>query len=322
MKPLTSPSHGKTGLVYHDLFLEHDTGANHPESPDRLRMIVAHLKKKKLWDKLVPINPATAPLKWCETIHSAAYLERLKEGCRSNRLRYMDSPDTPVSKMSFATALLAAGGTLKAVDAVMDGKARNAFCAIRPPGHHALRDKAMGFCLLNNVAIAARYIQQFHGLPRVLIVDWDVHHGNGTQAAFYDDPAVLYFSVHRGAFYPGTGNADEVGEGRGKGFTINVPLARGAGDEEYLRAFNDVLKPAALRFKPDFILISAGFDAHEKDPLGGMLVSAGGYARMTEVVKAIAAACCHGRIVSVLEGGYSQEGLAESVEYHLKTLMD
>jgi acetoin utilization deacetylase AcuC-like enzyme len=227
-----------------------------------------------------------------------------------------------MSPKSFDAALRAAGAAIYAVDQVMSGAAGNAFCAVRPPGHHALRNKAMGFCLFNNVAIAARYVQKKHGLAKVLIVDWDVHHGNGTQAAFYDDPTVLYFGVHQWPFYPGTGAADEKGEGRGLGTTVNVPLPAGSGDREFQRAFEEALEPAARAFRPDFVLISAGFDAHEGDTLGRMKVSTEGYARLTRIVRRIADPSARGRIVSVLEGGYNLDALAASVEAHLRALME
>ncbi|MHC4434802.1 MAG: histone deacetylase family protein, partial [Planctomycetota bacterium] len=197
----------------------------------------------------------------------------------------------------------------------------NAFCAVRPPGHHALEDQAMGFCIFNNVAIGAKYIQKKYGLPKILIVDWDVHHGNGTQATFYDDPTVLYFSVHQYPFYPGTGSSAETGTGKGLNYAINVPLPAGTGDDVYVEAFEEILQPAALSFSPDFVLISAGFDAHENDLLGQMAVTAEGFARLTEIVKVIAQKCCQGRLVSTLEGGYHLGGLAASVESHIRVLM-
>jgi acetoin utilization deacetylase AcuC-like enzyme len=227
-----------------------------------------------------------------------------------------------MSSETYEVALAAAGGVLAAVDAVMDGKVENAFCAVRPPGHHALKDKAMGFCFFNNVAIAARYVQKKHKLSKVLIVDWDVHHGNGTQAAFYDDPTVLYFSVHQHPFYPGSGTESEKGTGEGLNYTINVPLPSGSGDAEYRKAFEEKLLPAALAFKPDFVLVSAGFDAAEGDRLGGMKVTPEGYAELTHVVREIARKSCHGRVVSLLEGGYDLDALAASVEAHIRVLMD
>ena len=214
------------------------------------------------------------------------------------------------------------GAVTQAVDRIIDDTLDAAFCAVRPPGHHALADRAMGFCLFNNVAIGARYAQQRHALSRILIVDWDVHHGNGTQAIFYDDPSVLYFSTHQYPFYPGTGARAETGRGAGAGFTINVPLPAGAGDAELIRAFQEELLPRALTFKPQLILISAGFDAHRDDPLAGLAVTEAGYAELTRIVRGIAEACCRGRIVSVLEGGYNLLALGRSVEAHLRTLLE
>ncbi|MBA7485700.1 Histone deacetylase-like amidohydrolase [subsurface metagenome] len=203
----------------------------------------------------------------------------------------------------------------------MERRVTNAFCAVRPPGHHALENRAMGFCIFNNVAIGTRYIQAKHNLPKVLIVDWDVHHGNGTQAEFYDDPNVLYFSVHQYPFYPGSGSQAEQGGGKGLLTNINVPLPAGSGDDRYVKAFEEKLVPAASSFSPDFVLVSAGFDAHEGDLLGGMRVTDRGFAKLTQIVKGIAEKCCAGRLVSVLEGGYGLEGLAASVEAHIRVLM-
>lgn len=312
---------GATGLVYSDVYLAHDTGGTHPERPERLTAIVEGLEASGLLGRLVRIEPRAAALEWLATIHTPEYVDRVKRNCEQG-VRYMDSPDTPISPDSYEAALLAAGGVLAAVDAVMEGKIRNAFCAVRPPGHHALRDRAMGFCLFNNVAVAARYVQKKHKLRRILIVDWDVHHGNGTQAAFYDDGSVLYFSVHRYPFYPMTGTRDERGSGEGLGLTINVPLPAGSGDRAFREAVDKSLVPAALDFDPDFVLVSAGFDAHEHDPLGGMRVTAGGFAGLAGSVRGIADRCCRGRLVSVLEGGYDRAGLADSVEAHLRILLE
>ncbi len=217
---------------------------------------------------------------------------------------------------------MAAGGMLSAIDAVMAGKVENAFCAVRPPGHHAVRDRAMGFCIFNNIAIGAKYIQEKYGLSKILIVDWDVHHGNGTQESFYEDPDVLYFSLHRYPFYPGTGSLSQKGQGDGLNLNLNFPLPAGSTDEDYLEIFEAQLKPAVVSFSPDFVLISAGFDAHVEDPLGGMAVTEEGFAMMTQIVKEIAQQCCESRLVSILEGGYHLQALADSVDAHIRVLME
>jgi acetoin utilization deacetylase AcuC-like enzyme len=309
-----------TGFVYDAVYLKHDTGANHPERPARLTAIVERLEQKGLLKDLVRLKPAPSSLEWITTVHTPEYVERVRKSCQEGT-GYVDSPDTPASRGSYEAALNAVGGLQVAIDAVMDGHVRNAFCAVRPPGHHALKDKAMGFCLFNNVATAARYIQKKRKLGKVLIVDWDVHHGNGTQAMFYDDPTVFYFSVHQSPFYPGTGSAEEKGTGKGLGLTCNVPLAAGCGDAEYRKAFLEKLKPAAAAFKPDFVLISAGFDAAKDDSLGQMKVTPDGFAELTRIVKGLAEQYCQGRLVTVLEGGYNLESLAACVEAHMRVLM-
>jgi len=311
----------KTAFVYHDVYLEHKTPAGHPESPKRLTAIVERLKADRLDGELASLTPQPAQEKWIQTVHTAGYIERARKACAEGD-DYLDSGDVPISTRSYEAAVLAAGGVLTAVDAVMKGQVENAFCAVRPPGHHALADRAMGFCIFNNVAIGARYVQQQYHLAKVLIVDWDVHHGNGTQAAFYEDPSVLYFSVHQYPFYPGTGAETETGKGAGLGATINVPLPAGSGDDDFLEAFEKKLTPAADAFRPDFVFVSAGFDAHENDTLGGMRVTTGCFGKLTRIVKGIAERSCQGRLVSVLEGGYGLEGLASSVETHLRALMD
>ncbi len=309
-----------TGFLYGDVYLRHKTGSGHPERPERLHAIVKRLKDKGLLDKLVAIKPRVAAQKWLTAVHTPEYIRRVKTSCEQG-IGHVDSPDAPTSKDSYEVAVAAVGGVLSTIDKVMERKIRNAFCAVRPPGHHALKEKAMGFCLFNNAAIAARYIQQKHKLAKVLIVDWDVHHGNGTQAIFYNDPTVFYFGVHQFPFYPGTGSAEEKGVGQGLNYTLNVPLPPGTGDRKYRDVFEKVLKPAAITFEPDFVLISAGFDAHEDDPLGGMNVTAEGFAELTRIVGGIAEQCCQGRLVSILEGGYDLDGLAESVEAHIRVLM-
>jgi acetoin utilization deacetylase AcuC-like enzyme/formylglycine-generating enzyme required for sulfatase activity len=310
-----------TGFVYDEVYLRHQTGGGHPERPERLSAIVRRLEKTGLLARMAQLKPVPAEEKWLLTVHAPEYVDHVRRSCQGGA-RFLDSMDTPVSKESFTAAQTAAGGVLVAVDAVVEGKLQSAFCAVRPPGHHATKNRAMGFCLLNNVAIAARYAQQKHKLAKVLIVDWDVHHGNGTQAAFDDDPTVFYFSIHQYPFYPGTGSADERGRGKALGTKLNVPLPAGSGDREYKRAFVEKLRPAALAFKPDLVLISAGFDAYEHDLLGGMKVSTEGFAELTRIVREIASQCCDGRLVSVLEGGYNLDGLAECVEAHVRVLME
>lgn len=310
----------KTGFLYDPVYLEHKTTPGHPERPERLVKIVERLKASKLYSQLVELKPTLTTQNWIETVHSADYIERAKNQCKGGA-GYLDSLDVPISRRSYEVAVMAAGGMLTAIDNVMEKKINNAFCAVRPPGHHALEDRAMGFCIFNNVAIGAKYIQKKHQLSKILIVDWDVHHGNGTQATFYDDPTVLYFSVHQYPFYPGTGSQAEKGSGDGLNYTINVPLPAGSTDDDYVKAFEEKLTPAALDFSPDFVLISAGFDAHKDDLLGGMRVTQEGFSKLSEIVKQIAEKCCSGRIVSILEGGYGLEGLAASVEAHSRVLM-
>jgi acetoin utilization deacetylase AcuC-like enzyme len=310
----------RTGFVYDDIYLRHQTGAGHPERPERLTAIVDQLQRDGLLGDLLRLKPVAAAPDSIAAVHTVEYVEHVRRSCQSGTA-YLDSADTPVCRDSYEVALVAAGGVQAAIDAVMEGKVRNAFCAIRPPGHHALKDKAMGFCLFNNVAIAARYIQQKHKLAKVLIVDWDVHHGNGTQAIFYDDPTVFYFSVHQSPFYPGTGSVEERGQGKGLGSKLNAPLPAGSDDAEYRKVFEQQLQPAAAAFKPDFVLISAGFDSGRNDLLGRMKLTPEGYAALTRIVKGIAGQYSHGRLVSVLEGGYNLETLAASVAAHLRVLM-
>ena len=317
---MESQPRSQTGFVYHDIYLEHKTTPGHPESPRRLTAIIDRLKACGLYAQLKHITPEAAALNWIQTVHSSALIERARSCCEQGD-EYLDSPDVPISRKSYEAAVVAVGGVLCAVDAVMRGDIRNAFCAVRPPGHHAIRDMAMGFCIFNNVAIGAKYVQQKHNLAKVLIVDWDVHHGNGTQAAFYEDPSVLYFSVHQYPFYPGSGSEAEKGRGKGLNHTINVPLPAGSDDSDFIDAFEQRLRPAAMSFSPDFILISAGFDAHEHDTLGSMKVTTGGFGKLSEIVKQIAEQCCKGRLVSALEGGYGLDGLTASVEAHIRVLM-
>lgn len=314
------PAESPTGLVYDETYLDHNTGPGHPERSARLKAMMNHLQEEDILSRLHRVEPRSAPEEWITTIHTPDYVREVEQTCtRGNTC--LHSLDTRVCSRSFDVALLAAGGVMAAVDAVIGGDVRNAFCAVRPPGHHATADRAMGFCLFNNIAIATRYAQREHGINRVLIVDWDTHHGNGTQDAFYDDDSVLYFSTHQSPFYPGTGAESETGRGDGEGYTINVPLPAGTGDDEYLEIFEETLKPRALEFEPDLVFISAGFDTHRDDTIGGMQVTEAGYARMTQHVMDIARECCGGRLISVLEGGYGLEGQARSAAAHLRALM-
>lgn len=315
----------RTGFVYHPSYLEHDMGLGHPESPQRLRAIMARLEHTGLLSTFVRIDPKTTPedsiTDWITKIHAYTYVKGLKLSVPREGHVSLD-PDTTMSPGSLGAAYLAVGGVLAAADAIMEKRVDNAFCAVRPPGHHAEGDHAMGFCLFNNVAVAARYFQERHGLERIAVVDWDVHHGNGTQHAFYDDPSVFFFSTHQFPYYPGTGRAQERGEGRGAGYTLNVPMPAGMGDEEYLDVFNRVLRPALQAYRPEAVIISAGFDAHRDDPLAGMNLSTQGYVALSRVVKDIAGEFAQGRILSCLEGGYNLEALAASVEGHLRVLQE
>jgi acetoin utilization deacetylase AcuC-like enzyme len=306
------------GFVWHDACLLHDNGPGHPERPERLRAIRAHLEARGVLARLTRITPGPCPSARLERVHAPAYVEAIRQAC-AHAPRRLD-PDTGVSPGSWDAALLSAGGALAACDAVVSGRVRSAFVCTRPPGHHAERERAMGFCLFNNVAVAARYLQDEHGLERIAIVDWDVHHGNGTQHLFETDPTVLYASTHQFPFYPGTGAASERGRGPGEGTTINAPLRAGAGDAGILRAFRDAIVPAIERFAPEAILISAGFDAHRDDPLAGLEVTESGYAALTTLVREAAERTCSGRIVSLLEGGYDLRALGASVEAHLEAL--
>ena len=308
------------GLWYHPSFLEHDTGDGHPESPDRVRAIIAHLQSTDLWPRLSVMSPDLAELSTIELVHPRRHIDVIRAACEQGPTAL--DPDTIASPGSWQAAVRAVGAVTGAIDLAFAGRSSGAFCAVRPPGHHAMADRAMGFCLFNNVAIGARYAQRRHGISRVLILDWDVHHGNGTQAIFYDDPSVLYISSHQAPFYPGTGASTETGRGPGEGHTINLPLAPGCGDAEIVDAFERIVRPKALAFRPALVLISAGFDAHRNDPLAHLELTEAGYAALTTIARRIATETCQGRMVSALEGGYDLPALGRSVEAHLRAWMD
>jgi len=310
----------KLGFIYHPDFLKHDTGIGHPERPQRLEALVQHLLGTPLWNHLLHFRPEPAALEWVHAVHPEKHTAMIKSRCHVGE-RVLDEGDTHVSKDSYEVALLAAGAVLMAVDEVMTGNLDRAFCAIRPPGHHAGTSTVMGFCLFNNVAIGARYAQRKYNMKRVAIVDWDVHHGNGTQEIFYADKSVLYISLHQYPYYPGTGASGERGAGPGEGFTVNCPLGAGSVEKDYLDAFQTHVQPALHSFQPELLFISAGFDAHKDDPLAGINLTEESFAKMTSLLLEVSGEYCKGRVVSVLEGGYNLQALPRSVEAHLNAMM-
>jgi len=308
-------------VVFEDEYADHDPGPGHPECPQRLESILGVLSGSGLLSggyERWAARPAT--LDEVRRVHTDAHVERVRTACASGR-GHLDA-DTPVCAASFDVALAAAGGLLSACDEMIRGGAKRSLCLVRPPGHHATPDRAMGFCLFNNVAIAARHLQAVHGIRRVLIVDWDVHHGNGTQDVFWEDPTVLFFSMHRWPFYPGTGAAEETGGGSGRGFTINRPLPADTPRERFLEVFREVLDGPALEFAPEFVLISAGFDAFKDDPIGGLNLEAKDFAALTREVVALANRTAGGRVLSTLEGGYHLGELGWCVANHAAALLE
>lgn len=310
----------KTGVVKDTRYLQHSAGFSHPESPERLAAIYEMLDNPLMNWKFTHIEPREATHKEIETIHSPSYVEFIASTAGQSCV-YLD-PDTATSPETYEIAKLAVGGVCNAIDEVMEGKVDNAFAFVRPPGHHAEKDAAKGFCVFNNIAIGAMHAISKYNLKRILIVDWDLHHGNGTQHSFYNDPRILYFSTHQYPYYPGTGALQEIGRGPGEGYTINVPLSEGAGDADFVKIFRKILQPVALEFKPELILLSAGFDTYFQDPLGGMRVKPEGFANMARILLNIAGACCQGRFVAMLEGGYHISGLTRSVKAVLEEMLD
>lgn len=307
-----------TALIYDSASRHHQTG-HHPEQPRRFDVILAALENDAtLWPQLARLSPREATDEEITRCHSQRLIEQIRKLCERG-IPYVDL-DTVICSQSFGVARLAAGAVIAGVDQVFKGEAQNAFALVRPPGHHATPSRAMGFCLFNNAAIGARYAQTAYGAEGVLIIDWDVHHGNGTQDIFYSDPTVFYLSLHQYPYYPGTGSAGERGEGRGEGATLNVPLRAGTSARDHRQAFSDALKAIESTFHPDLIIISAGFDSRRGDPLGGLLLEDADFREMTKEVMGIAERHSGGRVVSVLEGGYNLDTLGETVRTHVATL--
>ncbi|MCP3952177.1 MAG: histone deacetylase [Desulfobacterales bacterium] len=301
----------KTGVVRDKQFLEHRPAPAHPESPDRLKAVYGLLDSLDFQDRLLNITPRPATREEILLVHAPEYLDMLAATAGTETCAL--TADTHVSAGSYKTALLAAGGIFAAIEAVVTGALANAFALVRPPGHHAENSRATGYCLFNNIALGAMYARKILGLDRVLLVDWDVHHGNGTQHAFEQDSSVLFYSIHQYPHFPGTGFFTETGRGAGEGYTVNIPLSKGYGDGEYVFFLEHLLRPVALEFQPDLIIVSAGFDTHAEDQMGGMRMSATGFAAMTRVIMNIAAACCAGKLVLTLEGGYHLTALKDSI---------
>ena len=312
----------RTGFFTDDIFLQHDTGRGHPESHLRLLSIRERLENTGYYKRFQQLPRRTATVAEIGLCHATAYVESVDRICTQQGGGYLDG-DTVVSPRSYEAAALSVGAGLAAADQMLAGELDRALLLLRPPGHHSLHDRAMGFCLFNNVAICARYLQKHGGekFQKIAIVDWDVHHGNGTEATFYDDPTVLFISTHQYPFYPGTGAASDRGTGKGLGATLNVPMARGSGDSEYLRAFEQQLLPALKEFRPDAVLISAGFDAHKHDPLASIELETKSFEWMSRSLLDFADEFCEGRVISFLEGGYDLDALAESVEAHAAVLV-
>jgi acetoin utilization deacetylase AcuC-like enzyme len=309
-----------TAFLYDDIYLEHDAGERHPESPERLRAIDRHVRQAEWYSRLLQLKSKPVDVDTLALVHDREYIAKVKSEVESGAKK-LSTGDTNISAASYRVALAAVGGVLGALDTVMTGKAKNAFCAVRPPGHHTGPSRGMGFCVFNNVAVAARYAQKKYGLDRVLIADWDVHHGNGTQDTFYRDGSVMYVSTHQSPFYPRTGAREETGEGKGAGLTVNRPVAEGTSSEEIVAYWRNDFFPAAKKFKPDLVLLSTGFDSRIDDRLGRLKITDDGYREMTKLMLEVASASAKHRLVAVLEGGYNVEGLASGVVAHMDELV-
>lgn len=309
----------RTVYATHPRYAEHDY-PGHPENAERIRAVWRGLDESGLLARMESLEAQPVDMEWVQSVHPAAYVESLRRVSASPRITFLDA-DTYAGPDALSIALLSAGGAVAVVDGILRGTADNGLAAIRPPGHHAMSSRAMGFCLLGNIAIAARYAQRQFGIDRILIVDYDVHHGNGTEAMFYDDPSVLYVSTHQYPFYPMTGAATDIGAGKGDGYTVNIPLPAGSGDTNYGRVFEQIVWPVAQRFAPELILVSVGFDAYLDDPLAEMRLTLSGYSHLATEVIRMAQRFCDGRVAFLLEGGYNLDALRYGVSNLARLLL-
>ena len=309
----------KTGYITDPFYLKHENEP-HPENPGRLTAIKSKLESSKFYNNLALIQPRKATVEDIARIHDRGYIESVEQSCQ-NGVRNLDA-DTVICPDSFQAALLSSGAGLEALDKILDGTIDNAFCAVRPPGHHAEQNRAMGFCLFNNVGVVARYAQEVKQLGKIFIFDWDVHHGNGTQHSFYKNSSIFYSSTHQYPFYPGTGSSDETGSGDGLGSNLNLPMRAYSKDADYLTLIENKLVPTIQKYNPDLIIISAGFDAHENDPLAQVELSTECFGKMTQKLLEVARDVCQGRMLSMLEGGYDYSALGDSVQLHIETLVN
>ncbi len=309
----------RTAIVIDPEFLKHEPGEFHPERPERIKTLL-ELTSQIQGETIKLLPPRQATLAEIQAAHGDPYVQLIQSTSKTNR--YALDGDTVTCRDSFGTAVLAVGGFLRLLESIAAGDFQNGFAMVRPPGHHAMRDHAMGFCLFNTVAVGAEFLKMRCGVKRILIMDWDVHHGNGTQDSFYGDPSVLYMSTHQFPYYPGTGAMDEIGTEAGAGFTVNVPLPAGCGDEEYIGIFNRIILPIAQKFQPEWVLVSAGFDPHRQDPLGGMQVTEVGFAAMASQLLNLAQNYAGGKVAFLLEGGYNLKALKSSVGTVLRTISE
>jgi len=307
----------RSAVVIDPEYLKHEPGEFHPERPERIRALL-DLAEKLDKNRFQILPPKAASRSDIESCHGADYVKLVESTSKTNH--YALDGDTITCRDSFGVGLLVVGGFLRLIDSIAAGESQNGFALVRPPGHHALKNRAMGFCLFNTIAIGAQHLKNAYDAKRVMIMDWDVHHGNGTQDSFYEDPSVLFISTHQFPYYPGTGAVNEVGLNAGEGYTINIPLPAGCGDAEYMRVFYDVVVPAAKKFEPEWILVSAGFDPHRRDPLGGMEVTESGFAAMARLLLELADQYTGGKIAFLLEGGYDLAALNHSVAAVLEAM--